>query len=127
MAHPAVDKFGSLVVRQLRDNSIEHFDRLSTNQHKAPSLLELQQQLAALPAEAQAVVRKCVVSCIDTGLHDLLFALVESHDTDDGIDVVVDGTNVAEASDGLHGEQFTDDGWIARFGTYDENGVARGG
>lgn len=50
MAHPAVDKFGKLIVNQLRDNAIEHFD-----------------------------------------------------------------------------EQFTDEGWIAKYGAFDESGAAREG
>ena len=127
MAHPAVDKFGALVTRQLRDNSIDHFDRLAAQLHKAPSLLDLQRRLSELPDDVQALVRDCVVSCVDTGLHDFLFGLVESHDADAGIAVIVDGTNIVDASDGLHGEQFTDDGWIARFGAFDQNGAARGG
>ena len=127
MAHPAVDKFGALVIRQLRDSSIDHFDRLAGQQHKAPALLDLQRRLSELPDDVQSIIRDCVVSCVDTGLHDLLFGLVESHDADDGIAVIVDGTNIADASDGLHGEQFTDDGWIAKFVAFDQNGAARGG
>ncbi|SMP44537.1 hypothetical protein SAMN06265222_1011156 [Neorhodopirellula lusitana] len=127
MAQPAVDKFGALLIRQLRDNAIDHFDRLAAQQHKAPAFLDLQRRLSELPDDVQAVVRDCVLSSVDTGLHDFLFGLVESHDADDGIAVIVDGTNIADASDGLHSEQFTDDGWVARFGAFDENGVARGG
>jgi len=127
MAHPSVDKFGAFVIHRFRDNSIDHFDRLATQSHKAPALVDLQRRLAKLPKDVQAVVRDCVVSCIDKGLHDLLFGLVESQDTDGGIAVIVDGTNVADASDGLHGEQFSEDGWIARFGAFDENGVASDG
>ena len=127
MSHPAVDKFGALLMCQLRDNSIIHFDRLASQQHKAPVLLDLQRRIAKLPEEVQAVVRDCVISSVDAGIHDFLFALVESHDADRGIAVVVDGTNIADASDGLHGEQFTDDGWITRFGAFDQNGLPRGG
>ena len=126
MAHPAVDKFGKLIVTRLRDNAIEHFDLLATQHYAAPGLKPLQADLASLTVEQRDIVRRCVISSIDNGLHDFLFGLVEANDADDGIAVIVDGQNIAELSDGLHGEQFTDEGWVAKFGTFDESGAARG-
>ena len=43
-------------------------------------------------------------------MHDLLVGFVEAHDMEEGIEVFVDGENVVELSDGLHGEQFTENG-----------------
>jgi len=122
MAHPTVDKFGKFMIYRLRDNAIEHFDGLANQYWKAPALLKLQADLATLTDQQREIVRRCVISAIDHGLHDFLFGLVEAHDFDEGIEVVVDGQNVAELSDGLHGEQFTEDGWIAKFGAYSEAG-----
>ena len=48
MAHPAVDKFGALIVNRLRDNAIEHFDLLAKQHWKAPAVLPLQAELASL-------------------------------------------------------------------------------
>ncbi len=129
MAHPAVDKFGALVVNKLRDAAIEHYDGLASQRWKAPALQQLQSDLASLSPDQRAVVRRCVISAIDSGMHDFLFGIVEQHDDDESIHLLVDGHDVAALSDGLHGEQFTDDGWIAKFGAYSENGdpVERGG
>ncbi|MCA9267540.1 MAG: hypothetical protein KDA41_03675 [Planctomycetales bacterium] len=120
MTDAALDKFGRLVVNQLRDKAIDHFDALAAKQYKAPSLAKLQVDLGSLNAQQQAIVRRCVISAVDVGLHDFLFGLVESHDFSGGVVVLSDGKNVVELSDGLHGEQFTDDGWIARFGKHPE-------
>lgn len=122
MAHPAVDKFGEFIITRFRDRSIDYFDALAEGLWKAPALKEIQADLATLTEEQRALVRRCVISTLDNGLHDLLFAFVEAHDCEEGIDVIVDGQNVAELSDGLNGEQFSDQGWIAKFGSYTEQG-----
>jgi hypothetical protein len=126
MAHPAVDKSGKLIVNRLRDNAIKHFDLLATQHYAAPGLKPLQGDLASLTKEQRNIVRRCVISSIDNALHGFLFGLVEANDADEGITVIVDGQNIAELSDGLHGEQFTDEGWIAKFGAFDESGEASG-
>lgn len=122
MAHPALDKFGKLVITCLRDNGIEHYDGLARNHWKAPDLQQLQADLATLTDEQRKIVRQCVISAVDTAMHDFLFGLVEAHDFEEGIEVIVDRQNVVELSDGLNGEQFSEDGWIAKFGAYSEAG-----
>ena len=123
MSHPALDKFGELIVNSLRDNAIEYYDRLAKGEWKAPNLEQLQSDLATLNDEQRDIVRRCVIGAVDTALHDVLFGISEAHDMESGIEVIVDGENIVELSDGLNGEQFTDDGWIARFGVYSEDGT----
>ena len=55
---------------------------------------------------------------MDVALHDLLFALQEAHDLQQGIELLVDGVNVAGLSGMLQGEPLGPDGLIARFGEY---------
>ena len=80
MAHPAVNKFGELIITRLRDNAIEQYDGLAQNRWKAPALQQLQAELASLTDEQRSIVRRCVISAVDTGMHDFLFGLVEAHD-----------------------------------------------
>ena len=118
MATTELDRFGRLIVTSLRDNGIKHFDGLANSHWKAPSLQNLQADLAKLTDEQKAVVRRCIIQCLDNALHDFLFALVEANDFDKGIALVVDGKNLAEISDGLHSEPYTDEGWIAKFSEF---------
>jgi hypothetical protein len=111
----ALDKFGEFVVAKLRDAVIDHADALLAAHWKAPALQDLQSDLQRLTAEQRAVVRRCVVESVDSGLHDFLFALQEEHDSSGGVSVVVDGRPVAAESDGLHGEPYTVEGWYVRF------------
>ncbi|QDT01339.1 hypothetical protein [Adhaeretor mobilis] len=119
MAHPAVDKFGKIVVTKLRDNAIDFFDLASQGHWRAPSLQNLQRELADQTPEQIDLIRRCVIQAIETGMHDFLFALVEANDFEN-VHVMVDGVNVADESDGLHGEQFTEEGWIAKFAKHPE-------
>jgi len=120
MAHPSVDKFGKLIVTSLRDRAIDFFDLLAKSHWKTPGLQRLQSDLRTFTPAQLAIVRRCIMQSIDHGMHDFLFALVEAHECGQSVEIVVNGENVVPLSDGLHGEQFTDDGWIARFGKHPE-------
>jgi hypothetical protein len=111
----ALEKFGEFVTVKLRDAVIDHADALLAAHWKAPALQNLQADLQRLTAEQRAIVRRCVVASVDSGLHDFLFALQEEYDADGEVSVVVGGQLVAAESDGLHGEPYTVDGWYARF------------
>jgi hypothetical protein len=118
MATPELDKFGQLLVTKLRDSALDFFDGLARSQWKRPSTGKLQADLATLSPEQREIVRRCVVACVDRGLGGFLFALSEAHDFGRQIAVMVDGKNIAELSDGLQGEPYGQDGWVARFGKH---------
>ena len=113
-----VDKFGEFVATNLRDAAIDHADDLLAAHCKAPALKKLQVELRRFTPEQRAVVRRCVIEAVDSGIHDFLFALGQAHDFEEGIAVIVDGEDVAALSDGLHGEPYAENGWYARFSKY---------
>jgi hypothetical protein len=113
-----LDKFGKFIMENFRDRAIDNYQMLSMGKWKAPSLQLIQSQLEQFSEEQKEIIHKVVISCIDHGLHDLLFGLQEAHELGDKIEVFVDGVNLAEVSDGLHGELFTEDGWYHRFSKY---------
>jgi hypothetical protein len=113
----ALELFGKLVIAKLRDEQIEHCDGLLASRWKAPALQPLQASLASLNDKQRALVRRCLISCVDVGIHAFLFALAES-DSEKGVSVSVAGVNVAEVSDGLHGEPLGKNGWVAKFSKY---------
>lgn len=110
-----LDKLGEFVVANLRDAVIDRADTLLAGHWKTPGLQALQADLRRLTEEQRAVVRRCVVAAVDSGLHDFLFALGVQHDMGGGIVVIVDGQQAAEVSDGLQGEPYGERGWYARF------------
>src|SRR5262245_2940355 len=110
-----VEKFGALVVARLRDSAIDHADGLLAGRWKSADTKALQLALAQLSPEQRQLVRRVVVTSVDSGLHDFLFALGQAHDAQQGIAVVVDGRNIGALSDGMHSEPFGEEGWFARF------------
>lgn len=113
-----VEKFGQLVVAQLRDRAIDHADGLLAGRWKAPGLLPLQTALAELSPNQKELIRRVLKNSLDSGIHDFLFAIGEAHDSQQGIAIIVDGHDVAALSDGLQGEPFGDEGWFAKFSKY---------
>ncbi len=113
-----LDTFGAFVMQHLRDEALDYFDGLTEAKWKAPSLKRLQEDLAALAPAERSVTRRCLLAAIDAGVHGFLFSLQEQQEEEHGIRVLADGQDVADVSDGLHGEPFGDDGWQARFSKY---------
>jgi hypothetical protein len=110
-----LDKFGKFFIQNLRDKSLDYLEGLFERKWKAPDLQNLQDRVAAFSPEFKQTVRELVESILTDGMHDLLFAIQENHDCNEGIEILVDGKPVAELSDGLHGEIFGEDGWMVRF------------
>ena len=117
---PAANKFGEFIVTNFWDESVEFFDQLVRGHWKAPALQQLQKDVAALSPAQRATVRQCVLQSLGAGLHRFLFALGEAHDFNQGPTIVVDGVDVVEQSDGLHGETFGPDGWMAKYAKHRE-------
>ncbi len=118
---PQADQFGAFLMAKLRDAAIDNADGLLSAHWKAPGVQSLQNDLAKLTPDQRAVVRRCVVDSIDAGIHDFLFALGEEHDAGGRIAVLIDGQDIAEQSDGLHGEPYTADGWFVRFSKHGDH------
>lgn len=113
-----LDKFGKFLVDNLRDRGIHYFELLLQEHWKAPSLLNLQKELAKLPDSQKEIVKKAVIETIDTAIHDFLFALQEQAYFDNEIQITVDGANLVDLSDGIHVEAYFDDGWYAKYSKY---------
>ena len=124
MTDPRLDKVGEFVMTRLRDRGIDFAERLIAGAWKAPALADIQASVGRLSLEDQQLVREVVVESIDNAIHDFLFALDENSGADAAVALRCDGVNAAEVSDGLHGELYREDGWVARFSKYPRAGSA---
>lgn len=115
-----LEKFGEVVVHDLRDAALNHFLDIEAARLKSESCLELSRELSKFSKKQIAIMRKLVSECVDKGVHDFLFALEEQKN---GITIHVDGNDVSKQSDGLQGEIFTEDGWFEQFSQHKENGI----
>jgi hypothetical protein len=109
-----VDKFGQFIVENLRDKGIGFAEGLLQKHWKAPDYIEMQNELGELSASQKEAFKKAIIATVDGAIHDFLFALQERKD----IQILVDGQDLVELSDGIHGEAYSEDGWYAKFSKF---------
>jgi hypothetical protein len=113
-----LSKLGEMLIRSLRDKSIEQHDMLLAGKLRGKHAQNLQARVAALLPEQRALLREVVVDVLDIALHDVLFAFQDAHDRGLGIEIIVEGRNAVELSGMLQGEPLGPDGWIRKFSKY---------
>lgn len=112
----SLEKFGAFFVENLRDNLIEKAEMHFDGAWKKPS--DLQKKISKLSDKEKALMREFVERLTVTAMHDLLFAFQEENTRGGTIKILADGEDLAANSDGLQGEIFGNDGWIARFSKF---------
>jgi len=117
MSDAALEKFGTFLIRRVRDESIEVWRMKITGQMKDKASQTLYQEVAKMPDECQRILERAGGLVTDLVLHNLLWALAQSEDID--ISVRLDDgeliPDLSTESDGFPGELCTEDGWISRF------------
>lgn len=115
-----VDTFGKVLIEKFRDDGMRYFDNLL--QGRAPiDARQLSTRLSEMFTEEQKqLLLSAFADAIDVSMHDFLFALQVAHDFNEGIEVLVDGKNIAKESDDLQGEPWGDYGWIKKFSAFPE-------
>ena len=114
------EKLGKLISQELRDKALNRYLDLESGRLKSPSTQELMSKLSEFSSDQKELVRKLLTECIDTGIHDFLFALEEENEE---IKVTVNGHDIANESDGLSGEIYTEDGWFEKYSEYGQTGI----
>lgn len=117
-----LDSFGKLLMSEVRDEAIEKYEMIAQGKIRSKSAQDLNSKLSKLDDEQLSLVREAVVSSIDDVLHNLLWMIEQS---DDQITLTCNdennAVNIHTISDGLSGEMYTEDGWIAKYSRYKEN------
>ncbi len=119
MSKQSLDIFGEFLVKNLRDNGIENAETLLNNKSKAPSNLKIQTEISKFNESQKELIKEIVIKSIDTAIHNFLFSLQELADFENNIQISVNGENIVELSDGIHGESYSEDGWNAKFSKYE--------
>ncbi|XZE21316.1 hypothetical protein SH449x_001216 [Pirellulaceae bacterium SH449] len=115
-----LDKFGESLVHEVRDISVAVALKSLRGQMKSDESKELHRELSLIPENTRLLIEKYATEMIDSTIHNFLaffegsqdFLLTSKEDGDELIDL-------NEISDGLAGELFTEEGWIARFSALD--------
>lgn len=119
MNNQELDIFGEFLMEELRDKIIKRFDMIDAGLLKSPSTQQLIQDYKQFNKDHKEIIKRVLINSVDSGLHDFLFKIQEEQDMNGRIKVKVNGIDIAEVSDGLHGELFTEDGWIQKYSKYE--------
>jgi hypothetical protein len=117
MSKAALDKFGKLLMTQVRDESISDWKLIVDGQMKDEDSKRICARLSEFTPHQRDVLLGLVPEIVDTVLHHLLWTLEQEGDVVQ-IGVRAKGgfvSSLNEVFDGLAGELYSEDGWIARF------------
>ncbi len=115
-----LDTFGKLLMVHCRDQGIGYFELLAKGAIISSRVKFLQEDLSKLDEQQISLIKRCIIASIDAAVHDFLFTLQEYYENTGNIQINIDNVNIIALSDGMHGELFTEDGWMAKFSKYGE-------
>lgn len=120
------DKLGELLMRDVRDRSIESMLQMLDGETRAPRVVALRSALQQKYGDAGVDGARFVLKeTVDLVMFHFL-SLLEEHAAVVKLGVEDDGAwvDAAETSDGLGGELYSSDGWIQRFSRFEKGPVA---
>lgn len=106
-----LEEFGKVFINEVRDRTIRVYDKRVNGIMKDVSSKELYNEVQHLNDSQHQLIQKIISQVTDLSLHNMLFML-EEHDD---VELLMNGENIAEISDGLSGELYTEDGWIKKY------------
>lgn len=112
MENHVLNLFGEKFIKEVRDASFKKMTWLKDGKTKAPASLLLQEKLKQFTQEEQSFILELIKESVDETIFNTLFFFEENQEE---IAVLVEGQSLVEVSDGLAGELFSEDGWIAKY------------
>lgn len=113
MPHAALDRFGQLLMQEVRDRAIEQWEQTLDGRMKGESA---QRVCSSVSEHDRALIKPFVPSIVDTTLHWMLCLLDGNDDLRLAVDVNGSETpSISAISDGLPHELGGTEGWIAQF------------
>jgi hypothetical protein len=113
MSDKTLNLFGELLIKRVRDEAIEQWEKTIHGQMKDEASKRLH-NLITTSGQSELLI-ELIPHIVDTTLHHLLWTLEQ----EDLLDVTVseddNHVSIKEISDGLTGELYTKDGWISRY------------
>lgn len=118
-----LDALGQFLITYVRDQRFERLDKILTGERKLSNekMQRLLERFPFCPEQLEVVEYICRYA-IDATIHHTLWGL-EQQEGKISLQIMSGGAparDAVEISDGLPGELYSEDGWIARFSNYDE-------
>lgn len=119
-----LEDFGKEFIKKVRDVSIEQYEMIKTGNLNSESAQNLFKILSSFDQEQKEKIDYVVKNIIDRVLHKTLYmfevsSLVVIVDKEEAENNGIEG--IGDISDGLAGELYSEDGWIANYSEYPYN------
>lgn len=113
------EDFGKKIIEEVRDRTLDYYKRLSRAEVKSQTDRDLSDRIQLLSEKERALLKEIVFLIVDMSLHNMM-SFFESEPTS-GWRIILhsSGIDLADISDGLCGELYSEEGWISRYSKYD--------
>ena len=113
-----LNQFGKDFVKSVRDNSLFVFEGTVSGHMKSTSDRKLHEAINNLKNEDVELIRQIVYKMVDSTIHNTLFFFEQDIDDWKISNSEKDVTSLADISDGLCGELYSQEGWIEKYSEY---------
>jgi len=111
-----LDLFGKLLIEKVRDESIEQWQLTLSGKMGGERSRFLYKELSKSFDEIQINLLEEIISqVVDTTIHNMLWTIEQESELKLLINTNQGHVDLVEASDGLTGELYSEDGWILKF------------
>ena len=111
-----LNEFGKILIKEVRDNVINSMNESIDGKRKGIAAQLIKKKIAILNEEQIEVLKELILEIVDCSLDSMLFMI----EGDPELQLIFQGVDLKEVSDGLSGELYTEDGWIQKFSEYKE-------
>lgn len=118
--YEALDEFGKGLMEHVRDQTLALYERLTAGNMTDQKSRELYEKVCKLNSEDAALVRELIVDATDMAISYCLHYLDESEFQLFAREDITRDCDIVATSDGLAGELYNEEGWIARYSRYPE-------
>lgn len=119
MSHKALEYFGSKLMKEVRDAAISQWEATLAGRMKDKKSKELYDRIKQAGLTDSPLLREMTEAVVDTCVHDLLWMFERSEEVVLSVNTGdAQCENLAEESDGLSGELYSEKGWIRRYSDY---------
>jgi len=116
--------FGQILMTDVRDNTIDQWEGYIDGSNKGITAQEVFKQCQHFNLEDKELIKKLFSQVVDTTIHHLLVAVEQNENLNVTISLdSIESINIKDISDGLAGELYTEDGWIATFSENDDHSI----
>ena len=109
-----LEKFGKIFIDNVRDRTLETFINFLNGKERGNTAKKINELLTHIPDDATESLKRIVEEMVD----QCLFNILDMLENDESVEITCNGNNVAELSDGLAGELYSEAGWIAKYSKY---------